>query len=263
MGNPRGEAELFPCPEPRGGCQARCPRGLVAQTRGDAAGCISARSWSQASWCLRGELGLGGACRPLQPPGPLRCTQRSPCHRPAAPSNPTGQRPAPSPTPNPNHQQLQGRKASVGWWLWWLWCCQAAGGHRSVGDVLRVPESPCPLHHPPTLVTASTELPKAPGAPSLGTQHGAERTLPALSPRVSEPKLCGHRAEMWVPRAAAVMGARQWPCCPSGPPTKALPLGCHGSTGHSQPRDAPTWGLAGCPRVAGQGGIRRVPQAAR
>lgn len=124
------------------------------------------------------------------------------------------------------------------------------GGTR-VGDVPTVSDSPYPLHHPSTLVTASTELPKTPETASLGTrwEHSmGQRTLPALSPGVAGPKVWGHRAKMWVPRA--VMGTRQWPCCPSGSPTKALPLGsmralpAQGCT-HLGTRWLPTGGRAG------------------
>lgn len=140
-------------------------------------------------------------------------------------------------------------------------------GGTSVGDTPTVPECPCPLHLPSTPVTASTELPKSPGTPSLGTCWGhstGQRTVPVLSPGAAEPKVWGHRAKVWVPRAAAVMGTQQWPCCPSGAPTKALPLGRHGSTGalpaqgctHLGTRWLPPPGATGCEVAEGQ---RRCP----
>lgn len=143
--NPRGEAKLLPCSELWGG---RLPGsvspgpGGTAETRGVAAGCISARSWSKASWCLRGLLGLGGACRPLHPQHPFVSPREVLV---------TVLRPLPTPQGNlqphlpPQTQTISSCRAKRHHWDGGSGTVRLLGGTR-VGDVPTVPDSPCPTH---------------------------------------------------------------------------------------------------------------------
>lgn len=152
MGNPRGEAKLFPCSEPRGGCGARCPQGLVAQLRPEVTppAAFPHGHGARRAGAYTVHSVWGVPADPSSPQGPFVSPRAVLVTTLRPPPTPLGNL---QPHLSPQTQTISSCRAKRHRWDGGSGSSDAARllGGTSVGDVPTVPESPCPLHQPPLL----------------------------------------------------------------------------------------------------------------
>lgn len=260
---------MSPCSGPWGRHQAPCPQGPVAQLRPEAllpAAFPHGHGERRAdAYVVHTVQGVFAAHCGLQAPF-------APCHLerslspPRGPLQPHWAATSPISHPKPKLSEAAGKKNSSGA-NGGASGCQAVGGTRA-GDVPMAHDSALPAASPPTHPCRPSDCkhcaPQAPGNPvprdMWGAQPGAGATT--LSPPPGRRTSC---AGPWS--SGGDQSTERWPCCTSRPPVKAEALrprapGCHGSVRHPAML-APSPGMhpPGPARVAGQGGVHRVPQA--